>query len=277
MAAVGEPPDRERPEAPRVAHGDHVVGGEQHQRERALPRRQGALDAFLPGLPAGGGEHQGHHLGVAGGGEAESAIQQFVAQRRCIDQVAVVGQGQRAVHRLDEERLDVAFGVRAGRRVPGVADGVVAGQRCERLGGEHVGDEAGLFVDPGPLAVADGDTGGLLAAVLEREQPEERQLGDAFAVRGRQPSTPHSSFGVSSPRSVAAPDGAGSASGVQAIGVPMSVDVQSRQRGVDSWWCRVGARYERDAREAFEGVDVAPCRCAPRRRRATRGLGPSPV
>ena len=185
VAAVWEPPDRERAEAPRVAHGDHLVGGEQHQRERALPRRQCALDALLPGLAAGGGEHQRHHLGVAGGGEPEAAAQQLVAQRRCVDEVAVVGEGERAVHRLDEERLDVALGVRAGGRVPGVADGVVAGQGSERLGGEDVGDEAGFLVDPGALAVADGDAGSFLAAVLEREQPEERQLGDPFAVRGR--------------------------------------------------------------------------------------------
>ncbi len=39
---------RQRPEAPRVAHGDHPVAGEDHEREGALPRRQRALDALLP-------------------------------------------------------------------------------------------------------------------------------------------------------------------------------------------------------------------------------------
>ena len=33
-------------------------------------------------------------------------------------------------------------------------------------------------------AVADGDAGSLLAAVLQGEQAEERDLGDAVAVRG---------------------------------------------------------------------------------------------
>jgi hypothetical protein len=92
VAAVRQPADRQRPEAPRVAHGDHVVGGEQHERERPLPRRQRALDALLPGLAAGGGEHQRHHLGIAGGGEAEAPVQQLVAQRRRVDEVAVVGE-----------------------------------------------------------------------------------------------------------------------------------------------------------------------------------------
>ena len=135
--------------------------------------------------PAGGGEHQRHHLGVARRGQPEAARQQLVAQRRRVDDVAVVGEGQRAVHRLDEERLDVALVRRPGRRVPGVADRVVAGQRLQRLVGEDVRHEPGLLVDPGPVAVADGDAGGLLAAVLQGEQPEERELGDALAVRCR--------------------------------------------------------------------------------------------
>ena len=163
----------------------HLVGGEDHQGERALPRRQRALDAVLPRLAAGGGEHQRQHLGVARRGESEAAVEQLVAQRGGVHEVAVVGQRERAVHRLDEERLDVALGVRPGRRVAGVADRVVADERRERLGREHVGDESGLLVDPGPAAVAHGDAGRLLAAVLQREQPEERELGDAVAVRRR--------------------------------------------------------------------------------------------
>ena len=65
--------DRQRPEAPRVADGDDPVGGEQDERVGALPRRQGALHAVLPRAPAGGGEHQREHLGVARGGEPEAA------------------------------------------------------------------------------------------------------------------------------------------------------------------------------------------------------------
>ena len=82
-----------------------------------------------------------------------------------------------------------------GRRVAGVADGVVAGERLQRLVGEDVGHEPGLLVHPGPVAVADGDAGGLLAAVLQGEQPEERQLGDALAVRRRDPEHPALFYG----------------------------------------------------------------------------------
>ena len=48
-----------------------------------------------------------------------------------------------------------------------------------------MGDQPGLLVHPRPMTVADGDAGRLLAAVLQREQPEERELRHSFAVRGR--------------------------------------------------------------------------------------------
>ena len=82
VPAVRQAADRQRPEAPRVADGDDPVGGEQDERVRALPRRQGPLDPLLPRAPTGGGEHQREHLGVARGGEPEAAGEQLLAQRR---------------------------------------------------------------------------------------------------------------------------------------------------------------------------------------------------
>ena len=83
-------------------------------------------------------------------------------------------------------------------RVPGVADGVVAGERRQRRRGEHVGHEPGVLVQARPAAVADRDAGGLLAAVLQGEQPEEGELGDPSPCGVDMPSTPHSSCGRSS-------------------------------------------------------------------------------
>jgi hypothetical protein len=65
VSALGEPPEAERPKSPRVAHCDHPVGGEDRERERSLPCRQGAFEAFLPGAASSGCQHQRHHLGVA--------------------------------------------------------------------------------------------------------------------------------------------------------------------------------------------------------------------
>ncbi len=182
MPTVRQAAHREGSETPRVADGDHTVGGQDDQGERALPRRQGALDALFPGQPAGRGEHQCHHFGIAGGGEPESTIQQLLAQRRRVDHVAVVGQRERAVHRLHEERLDVAFGVGTGRRVPGVADGVIPDEWGKRLGAEDVGHEPDLLVHPRTAPVADGDAGGFLAPMLQCEETEERKLCDAVTV-----------------------------------------------------------------------------------------------
>ncbi len=52
---------------------------------------------------------------------------------------------------------------------------------------EHVGDEPGILVQSNATAVADGDAGSLLAAVLQGEQGEEDGLGDALAVWRRHP------------------------------------------------------------------------------------------
>ena len=134
-----------------------------------------------------------------------------------VDDVAVVGERQRAVHRLDEERLDVALVRRTGRRVAGVADRVVAGQRLHRLVGEDVRHQPGLLVDAGAVPVADGDAGRLLAAVLQGEQPEERQLGDALAVRRRD--AEHAALLVGRSSSAGSADGHGDLVGVHACHV----------------------------------------------------------
>ena len=119
-------------------------------------------------------------------GEPEATGEQLLAQRRRVHDVAVVGERQRAVHRLDEERLDVALVVPAGGGVAGVADRVVADERSQRLAGEHVRHQAGLLVHPHPAPVAHRHAGGFLAAVLQREQPEERDLRHAVTGWGRQ-------------------------------------------------------------------------------------------
>ncbi len=48
---------------------------------------------------------------------------------------------------------------------------------------EHLGDEAHVLHDRDGLAVAHGDPGGLLAAVLERVEPQVRQVRDRLAGR----------------------------------------------------------------------------------------------
>ncbi len=61
-----------------------------------------------------------------------------------------------------------------------MADGEVALQRCERGLVEDLRHEAEVLVDDGAGAVGDGDPGGLLAAVLQRVQPEVGEFRDLF-------------------------------------------------------------------------------------------------
>ena len=82
-----------------------------------------------------------------------------------------------------EARLRVLPRRRAGRRVAGVADGDVALQGGERRLVEDLRHQAEVLVDDQRAAVADGDAGGFLAAVLQRVQAEVGELGDLLAGR----------------------------------------------------------------------------------------------
>ena len=59
----------------------------------------------------------------------------------------------------------------------------MATQRVERGLVEDLRDQAHVLVDQDLFAVADRDAGGLLAAVLERVEPEVGELGDLFTGR----------------------------------------------------------------------------------------------
>jgi hypothetical protein len=62
--------------------------------------------------------------------------------------------------------------------VAGVADRDLAVEAAELLLGEDLRDEPEIPQDRQPAAVRDGDAGGLLAAVLEREEAEVRDARD---------------------------------------------------------------------------------------------------
>ena len=86
------------------------------------------------------------------------------------------GEGHRPVH-----RLGVAPRARPGGGVADVADGEVAVERGETALVEHLVDEAHVLDDGDRLAVAGRDPGRLLAAMLQRVEPEVHQVGDRLA------------------------------------------------------------------------------------------------
>jgi hypothetical protein len=91
-----------------------------------------------------------------------------------------------------------------------VADGRIAAQAVELLLVEDLRDEAHVAEHGQPALVGDGDSGRFLAAVLEREEPEE---GDARDVALRGADAEHSAHQATVPSSrVSGQSGLGPAS-----------------------------------------------------------------
>src|SRR5262249_8313592 len=97
-------------------------------------------------------------------------------------QVAVVGQRHLAAV-VAPDRLGVLPGAAAGGRVAHVADRHVALQRLQLLLVEDLGDESRVAQSGDVAALAGGDPGRLLAAVLECVEAEVGQPGDVMAGR----------------------------------------------------------------------------------------------
>ena len=182
-AAVLQLAQRQRAQAPGVAHAVDRVPGEDHQRVGALRPGHEDPDAGQPvdAGPAGAGQQVQHDLAVGGRREPDAPFEQLPPQLRRVDQVAVVGEGQGPVHRLDHVGLGVAQPLRAGRGVAGVADGEVAGHGSQVLLGEDLADEAHPLVHVGGAPVAGDDAGCFLAPVLQGVEGEEGEAGDGLA------------------------------------------------------------------------------------------------
>ncbi len=175
----------------RVARGADagVVGKPGVVQRRLLARGRAGDHAGLVG------EEGAHDVGVAGqvlGDVHQPMARGLLRQLDLVDEVAVVPQRDvGAVGRHAEHRLCVLprRGTRGG--VAGVPDGDVALEGLQRLLVEHLGHEAQVLEHEDLVAVADGDAGGFLAAVLQREQAVVGQLGDVFA---RRPHAEHAAF-----------------------------------------------------------------------------------
>jgi hypothetical protein len=97
---------------------------------------------------------------------------ELVAELPRVDEVAVVRDRDLAVRAVDQERLGVLDLALAGGRVAGVADGDVSRQTLEAVLVEGVGDLPHRPRDAQLLTVGGGDAGALLAAMLQRIEPE---------------------------------------------------------------------------------------------------------
>ena len=178
--AIAELAQRQRPDPVRVAEGDHRALGHHHGRVGALEPRHHRGDRVLDRPRLLDREQRGDDLRVGGAAEVDPALAQLVVELDRVGQVAVVGERHLAAV-VAPDRLRVLPRAAAGGRVADVADRHVAVERPQLLLVEDLGDEPGVAQGGDVAALAGGDPGRLLAAVLERVEGEVGEAGDVVA------------------------------------------------------------------------------------------------
>jgi len=128
-------------------------------------------------------EQPSDDLGIARGIEMLSLGFQFSAKLHRVDQIAVMCDGDVSNDCLAEDRLSISRRVCAGRAVAGVTYGEVAGQGLEDFLVEDLTNEPEIFVHPHEATVANGESGTLLASVLQGEETKKGE-SSGFAVGG---------------------------------------------------------------------------------------------
>ena len=176
---VAETAERKRTEAVRVAEGEQLAVGEADDGRGAFETLHARGDGrFERALVVG--DQRGDHLGVGARGER---LADLLAQRLRVDEVAVVAERDRAHPAVVQERLRVLPGVAARRRVARVPDRELAVEAGEAALVEHLRHEAEVAHRGQAPAFRDGDSRGLLAAVLERVEAEVAEARDVTAGR----------------------------------------------------------------------------------------------
>jgi len=140
------------------------------------------------GLP-GTGQQVQDHFTVRGRAEDRAAPLELTADRQGIDDIAVVGDGDRAAVGVDADRLGIAQTARAGGRVANVTDRVASRQPLERLGVEGIrhqphGPMGGVFP-----TVAGHDAAAFLASVLQGIEPQINDVCGLLMTRNGEHTT----------------------------------------------------------------------------------------
>src|SRR5262249_60061549 len=102
------PAKYERPDAVRIARADKLLVGEADQSIGSFDLKQ-RLDEFLdePLLLAAGDQVE-DHLSVGGGLADGALLDQPIAQRECVGEIAVMAKSKAAGVEIDEQRLQDA-------------------------------------------------------------------------------------------------------------------------------------------------------------------------
>ena len=137
---VAELPERQRPEAVRVARRDQAILRQQREREGASNLRDRLDQRLFDRRGLRPGVEMEEDLGVAARLEDRSAAHELVPELTRVDEVAVVRHRNLPVRAIDEEGLRVVQAALAGCRVARVPDGQMAGEALKRGLVERVRD-----------------------------------------------------------------------------------------------------------------------------------------
>ena len=181
----GNAAEHQRTDAVGVAEGIQGVLAGKHHGVATLDHLHGVGDALaqVARLLGEVADELGGDLGVGVGAERDAQVDHLAAERVRVDEGAVVR--QRDDHVVDGGQV----GLRGlptlgpGGAVAHVAHGQLAGERRQVGVGEHLVDQTQVLADKDGVAVAHGDAGGLLPAVLQGKQSEVGQSGDVAAGR----------------------------------------------------------------------------------------------
>ena len=175
--------EHERADAERIARADQLLVGDADEGIGALDLTN-SLDEALDELLLAAARHEmQQYLGVGGRLIDRAVADQVAAQRQPVGQVAVMRDGEAAAMQFGEERLDVAQDGLARRRIPDMADGLLALELVDDARfREGVADEAQPALRMEALAVERDDARRLLATMLqsmEAERGQRRGIGMA--------------------------------------------------------------------------------------------------
>ena len=169
----------------RVAEGiQGVLAGKNHG-VATLDHLHGAGDALtqVARLLGEVADELGGNLRVGVGAERDAQVDHLAAKRVRVDEGAVVR--QRDDHVVDGGQVGLrrlpALGT--GGAVAYVTHSQLAGERRQVGIGEHLVDQAKVLADKDGVAIAHGNAGRLLPAVLQGEQSEVGQSGNVAAGR----------------------------------------------------------------------------------------------
>src|SRR2546422_7381641 len=158
----------------RIAEPQHSTGDEDDDGVRALDPPHRGRDGVFGDRLRRARDEMGDDLAVGRPRKLHPARLEFRTELGGVDEISVVGQGQRSPRGGDHERLRVLQPHRAHRRVAHMPDGQLPGQPRNAVGVEDLEHQAHPAMVPEAGAIACGDACTLLPAMLQRIQSKVR-------------------------------------------------------------------------------------------------------